>query len=97
MTKKDPITQLCVSISNKYSLRANQATYQAAQPQTLDNVSNFWNAESCFFSESATTTASIKLTLKQATIPRSKSGSKLLPRDAQGNIIRPRENNYPNK
>ena len=32
-----------------------------------------------------------KLTLKPATIPRAKRGSKPLPRDAEGHIIRPRD------
>ena len=91
MTKKDPITQLCVSISNKYSLQANQATYRAAQPQPLENVSNFLNAKSSFFFNQGQQMHLKKLTLKLATVPRAKRVSKPLPLDAEGHVIRPRD------
>ena len=89
MTKKDPITQLCVSISNKYPLRTNQATYRAAEPQPLENVSNFLNAKSSFFFNQRQQMNLKKLTLKPATIPGAKRVSKPLPLDAEGHIIRP--------
>ena len=78
---------LCFNLKQTmYSFRANQATNRAAQPQPLDNFSNFLNAKSSFFFNQRQQMHLKKLTLKPATIPGAKRGSKPLPLDAEGHI-----------